>query len=129
MNPYGEIFDEVFKACLKVHPNVFDYVKPMAEREDRPYPFIYVGESITVDEPTKDKINGVTSQTVHVYELLERRQSLYTLMAQIATQVRKIENTAHYRLRVRYSNPQVLDDNTESVPLLHGILEFEIHFS
>lgn len=129
MNPYGEIFNGVFKACLRVHPDVFDYVQPKGGREDIPFPFVYVGEAITSDELTKDKINGTTVQTVHVYSLLEQRSTLYTLMDEITTEVRNLKNTDHYRLSVRYVNPEVLNDYTGSVPLLHGILDFEIHFS
>lgn len=129
MNPYGEIFDEVFKACLKVTEDVYDYVEPKGELGDRPFPHIFIGESMTVDDIYKDKINGNTSQTIHFWATLEQRRTLYSLMGRTQSEVRKMARTNNFKLSVRDMNPQVLTDNSTSVPLLHGILEVDVYFS
>lgn len=129
MNPSAEIFDAVYAKCLEVTPNVYDFVRTTGDRADRPYPYIYVGESTTIDSLTKTQINGEVVQTVHFWALREQRSQLNDLMAMIQAEVRKIDRTANYRVAVRRVNPELIPDNTEPVPMLHGVLDFELYFS
>lgn len=129
MSPLGEVFDAVYTKCLEATSDVYDYVKPKGDGEDRPYPYIYVGEATLIDSLTKTQVNGQIVQTVHFWALREQRRELNDLMAMTQQEIRKLDRTPNYRVTVRRVNPEIIPDNNSNQPLLHGVLDFEIYFS
>ena len=96
-----------------------------------PYPFVYLGDSQTVDDyGNKSFIGGHVYQTVHVWhDDPKKRGTQSKIMAEIKDIARHIRDTKSYHWSIRNINQQVIPDTTTSQPLLHGVLDLEFEIT
>ena len=99
--------------------SVYDYNPP----EGTAYPFIRVAEQFKQNRRLhKNNLNGDTQITLHFWHDNVRQRGTLTKM------MSDVENAVinQYGVRGEDINMRVMDDNTTSVTLLHGILEINI---
>lgn len=120
-SPQQEIYDAVFLIAHNLGYSVFDYLPA----EDEKYPFVYVGEQSDQDLQTKTIIYGRVQQSVHIYHSHRQRRTLTTMMNNLKTEFRKLNNTDHFYVEVRNINSRVIPEEK----LLHGFIEVEFQFN
>ena len=120
MNPEQQIFTDIRGICKTLYgDSVYDYNPP----EDTPYPFIRVAEQFKQNRRLhKNDLNGDTQITLHFWHDNVRQRGTLTKM------MSDVENAVinQYGVRGEDINTRVIDDNTTSVTLFHGILEINI---
>ena len=124
LSPQQQIFNEVFKVCLSLGYDTYDYL-PANEAK---YPFVFVGEQFDDDIATKSIIYGDVVQRIHLYHNHTRRGDLTTMMDNIKRALRKIKHTNNFFISVKRISGQTLPDNTTAQSLVHGIIEVEFQF-
>ena len=120
MNPEQQIFTDIRGICKTLYgDSVYDYNPP----EGTAYPFIRVAEQFKQNRRLhKQDLNGDTQLTLHFWHDNARQRGTLTSM------MHNVETTLinEYGVRGEEINTRVIDDNTTSVTLLHGILEINI---
>ena len=121
MNPEQRVFVAVRKLCVGLfgQDSVYDYIPP----ENTAFPFIRIGEQFKQNRRLhKNDLNGDTQITLHFWHDNVRQRGTLTKM------MSDVENAVinQYGVRGEDINTRVIDDNTTSVTLLHGILEINI---
>jgi len=124
LSPQQQIFNEVFKVCLSLGYDTYDYL-PANEAK---YPFVFVGEQFDSDIATKTIIYGEVQQRIHLYHDHKRRGDLTTMMSNIKRELRKLKHTNNFYISVKNINSQILPDNSTAQALVHGIIEVEFQF-
>ena len=125
-SPQQEIFTSIRGICTTLGYTVYDYLPP----DGVAYPFVFVGEQYSSDQPNKSAIFGVVNQTVHIYNNdYKKRGTTTAMMDNIKTELRKLKETPHFHLGIRSINDQVLTDNSTATPLLHGVIEIALQFN
>ena len=123
MSPEQKVFSEIRALCVALFgaSNVYDYLPPA----DVEYPFVFVGEQFAQSyREHKDGRSKNTQVTVHVWHNNPRRRGeLSSMMGQIETAI-----VNRFGVNGEDISSQVIEDNSTSVPLMHGILETEIKF-
>lgn len=127
-DPQQELFTKVQKELRKHFGRiVFDGAIPSKEVA---YPFIYMAGSTQTDTQNKTALFGTVSQTIHVWHNnLLRRGTFSTMLLDIKDIVRGIEKTENRSWNLVETNQTIMEDDTTSHALLHGILEFTWTFS
>lgn len=98
---------------------VYDYNPP----EGTIYPFVRIGEVFKQNRRLhKQNLDGDIQVTLHFWHDNSRQRGTFTKMMYDA-EVALIEQ---FGVRGEDINTRVMDDNTTSVTLLHGILEINI---
>lgn len=124
MEPQQNIFTTLLLRLKAAGYDVYDGLVPP---EDVPYPFIYLGESQTVDDKRKGSIGGEVYQTVHVWHNdFRQRGTLSGILGAIKAICRDIENNSGWLLAE--CSDQILPDNTTAQPLMHGIVTLGFRF-
>ena len=123
INPQQEIFNEVYNISSGII-DTYDYLP-----DDVAYPFAFIGEQQTIDDPNKSAVFGNVIQTIHFYGLANKRASLVNAMNELKAECRKLNATPNFNIGVRRINEQVLPDNSTNTSLNHGILEIEFKFN
>ena len=127
MDPQQELFTAILVALRAAKYDVYDGELPP---DGTQYPFVYLGDSQLIDSYNKTAVFGNVIQTIHVYSNKpHERGTLSSILLDIKTICRQIENTTNFGWDVVGVNQQVLPDNTTDEPLLHGTLEIEYRFS
>lgn len=103
--------------------DTYDYLP-----DDVNYPFAFVGEQQTIDDPNKSAVFGNVIQTVHFYGLATKRFSLVNAMNDLKVKCRKLKATPNFSVGVTRISEQILPDNSTNAKLNHGILEIEYKF-
>lgn len=124
MEPQQMLFGYLLTELRKKGYSVYDGILPP---KDTPYPFIYLGDSQTVDEARKREVQGTVYQTVHIWhDNLNQRGTVSAMILEIKNLCRQLENTSGWLLAECSS--QILPDNTTNRPLMHGIIELGFKF-
>ena len=123
INPQQELFNEIYNLSSGVI-DTYDYLPG-----DVDYPFAFVGEQQTVDDPNKSAVFGNVIQTVHFYGLATKRFSLVNAMNDLKAQCRRLSTTTNFGVYVVNINEQVMPDNSTNTKLNHGILDIEFRFN
>lgn len=124
MEPQQMLFGYLLTELRKKGYSVYDGVLPP---KDTPYPFIYLGNSQTVDAVRKREVQGTVYQTIHVWnDDLNQRGTVSAMILDIKNLCRKLENTSGWLLAECSS--QILPDTTTNRPLMHGIIELGFKF-
>ncbi len=123
--PQQQVYDAVFLASMNLGYRTVNYLPA----KDFGYPFVFVGEQSDQDYRTKDVIYGRVQQTVHVYHSNSKRRDLTTMMNNLKTEFRKLKHTENFYVTCKSITAQTLMDNTDTEPLLHGIIEVEFQFN
>lgn len=120
MNPEQQIFTDIRGICKTLYgDSVYDYNPP----EGTAYPFVRIGEQFKQNRRLhKNDLNGDTQLTLHFWhDNTRQRGTLTSMMHGVETAL-----INEYGVRGEDINTRVIDDNTTSVTLLHGILEINI---
>ena len=125
MSPQQQVYDEVFKTCLDLGHDTYDFLPPSSAK----LPFVYVGEQFDQDRDTKTVIYGDVQQTIHIYGNYKNRRQVTDMMNSIKRELRKKRKTENYYITIRNINSQTLIDESTSQPLLHGIVEVDFTFN
>lgn len=124
-SPQQCIFDEVFKVSVSIGYRTFDYI-PSSKAK---YPFVVIGEQFDSDLINKTNVQGLVTQTIHVYHTHKKRRELTGMVNSIKEQCRKIKRAGPYSVTVRGVDGQTIIDNSTSETLLHGIIEIQFRFN
>lgn len=124
LSPEIQLFNEIFKRALTLGYTVVDYSP--ANNPSLPYPFIHIGETISVDlSDNKRFIRGELTQTIHVWGLASNRALFYDISHRLKNELRQISKLKNYYVRFLNLNSNDIYDNTTDDDLLHGIIEVE----
>lgn len=124
MEPQQMLFSYLLTALKEKGYRVYDGVLPPAGTT---YPFIYLGDSQTIDIKRKREIQGTVYQTIHVWHNRpDQRGALSSMILDIKTVCRRLENNSGWLMAECSS--QILPDTTTDAPLLHGIIEVGFKF-
>ena len=123
MDPQQELFTKLKLDIEALGYDVYDGALPP---DGTPYPFIYLGNSQTVDEQNKTGVLGRVFQIVHVWHNdVDNRGSFSEILRSIKRTARLIEMTDNYGWMIRHIDTQILPDDTTKHRLLHGVIELE----
>ena len=127
MEPQQALFTAVRGKLLESYPDsVYDGQLPGA---DTPYPFIYLGEFVQYDSETKSVILGNIPVTIHVWHCdFTKRGTVSAMLAEVKSALRSATCT-DYSFMVRNATTRIMEDNTTTTPLMHGIVEATVYFS
>src|SRR5699024_4673997 len=92
-------------------------------------PFVFVGEQFDQDRNTKSVIFGDVQQSIHIYGTIRQRSQITQMINAIRYELRKLKKTKHFHVTAKQINGQILQDNTTSQPLLHGLVEVAFTFN
>lgn len=127
MDPQQELFSILLRELKNTGYDVYDGFLPP---KNTPYPFIYLADSMQIDEENKSAVFGRVTQTIHVWHNSPKQRGTVSKMLLDAKSIcRKLEKTNNFSWFVRDVNQRILSDNTTKQPLLHGILSVEFYFN
>lgn len=124
MDPQQELFSYLLVELKKLGYDVYDgYLPP----DKTPYPFIYLANSqMTDDRSMKDAVFATVNQTVHVWHNTPRqRGTVSNMLLDIKRVAYSAKSTGTFKWRLTNVNQTILNDDTTSEPLLHGVIELE----
>lgn len=127
MDPQQALFTAVRGKLLESYPDsVYDGQLPP---DETPYPFIYLGEFDQYDRETKSVILGNVPVTIHVWHCdFAKRGTVSAMLSAVKTALRSA-TCADYSFMVRDVTTRIMEDNTTTTPLMHGIVEAVVYFS
>lgn len=124
MTPNNAVFRQIFKECLAVTKNTYDYL-PNANAK---YPFAYIGESSNTPSNNSGMM-GVIRQTIHVYGELKKRSEIDNVVTNLHDKIISLTSAYGYNFRVDRINEQTLPDNSDTTPLLHTVLDVYLTYT
>ncbi|HEQ2205920.1 TPA: hypothetical protein ACP0MQ_000024 [Streptococcus pyogenes] len=124
MTPNNAFFRQIFKECLAVTKNTYDYL-PNANAK---YPFAYIGESSNTPSNNSEMM-GVIRQTIHVYGELKKRSEIDNVVTNLHDKIISLTSAYGYNFRVDRINEQTLPDNSDTTPLLHTVLDVYLTYT
>ena len=127
MEPQQALFTAVRGKLKESYPDsVYDGQLPP---DDTPYPFIYLGEFDQNDRETKSVILGNIPVMIHVWHCdFTKRGTVSAMLAAVKSALRSA-TCADYSFMVRNVTTRIMEDNTTTTPLMHGIVEATVYFS
>ena len=118
MDAQQSIFSKILTTLRGKGLDVYDGALPP---KDTPYPFVYVGDSQTVDTMRKGSLGGSVYQTIHVWHNnYDERGTLSDIMSTVKNAMYEIDNATGWLLSE--VSTQIVPDTTTDVPLMHGII-------
>lgn len=127
LDPQQELFIKLKKDIESLGYDVYDGFLPP---ENTPYPFVYIGEMLQLDDANKTAVFGMIEATIHIYNNdPNKRGTVSDMLLKIKTACRNIRNTRYFSWDVRNVTQRIIPDNTTNTPLLHGVLDVEFKFS
>lgn len=127
LDPQQEIFIAIREAIEGLGYSVFDGNLPLEGTE---YPFVYLGYTQQVDQRTKSQIIGTVYQRVDVWHNnFNRRGDVSAMMLAIKLACFRLTCTPSYSIDVSLNDQDIRPDNSTSITLVRGMLEFKIDFS
>lgn len=123
MSPTEAVFRELFEVCRGIGPT-FDYLPETNEK----LPFVFVGESMNTVNQNSDLFGRVT-QTIHVYGKRTQRKQIGEYMAKIHDKLLVLEGKHGYSIQLTNYFEQMIPDNSDVTPLLHGIMDITITYT
>lgn len=121
LDPEQELFIALKKAIEQSY-NTYDGFLPP---KGTPYPFVYLGEfSQTDDASNKSLVFAEVNATIHVWHDNPRqRGTVSEMLSTVKECARELKETKHYCWTVSAVYQRILEDNTTTSPLMHGVLE------
>ena len=131
MGYYVDPQQELFTAIkLRLEAKGYAVYEGTLPPEGTPYPFIYMGDMLEDDTPTKTHIIGTINPTIHVWHNNpQQRGTVSQMIADIKATCWGLSHTGNYSWLWGRINSRIIPDNTTKEPLLHGIVEPETKFS
>lgn len=128
MDPMQELFAKLISDLEALGYDVYHGSLPA---DGAQYPYVYLGESRQKDDASKLAVFGSVYQTIHVYSNAPGdREPVSAMLMAVKGICRKLANTANFTWYLRnLEQTIVMENNTTTEPLLHGILEAEYKFS
>lgn len=124
MEPQQQLFTRILTVLREKGLDVYDGALPP---KDTPYPFVYMGDSQTVDSMRKGSVGGQVYQTIHIWHNnSNERGTLSELILTVKKALYEIENTSGWLLSDVSS--QIMPDTTTDIPLMHGIINAVFKF-
>lgn len=125
MDAQQELFIKIKEKIEKLGYDVYDDGLP----KNVPYPFIYLGETQSIFDTTKNGWNGTLYITVHVWDnTASKRGDVSNIILNIKSVVVDIKETSNFDWYPREIDQRILTDDTTSKSLLHGIITFGLEF-
>ncbi|AUG50488.1 TPA: hypothetical protein VB744_001426 [Streptococcus pyogenes] len=124
MTPNTAVFRQIFKECLRVTKNTYDYL-PNANTK---YPFVYIGESSNTPNNNSEMM-GMIRQTIHVYGELKKRSEIDDIVANLHDKIISLTSAYGYNIQIDRINEQTLPDNSDTTPLLHTVLDVYLTYT
>lgn len=107
----------------------YDTIDYLPDPKDVTKPFVFVGESLTVPQATKDTTLGSVSVTMHVFGTRTNRQTVSNMLNRLFTRALAITQTENYRwfMNQQTSMPRVIPEkSSDGIFLWHGYLTIEM---
>lgn len=124
MDPQQMLFTRLLTDLRAKGYAVYDGMMPP---EGTPYPFIYLGDSQTVDENRKQAVQGTVYQTIHIWhDNVRQRGTLSAMVLGVKTVCRQLENKSGWLLDE--CSCQILPDDTTNNRLMHAVIEVGFRF-
>lgn len=119
------IYDEVFKIPLAIGYSTYNYLPDASS-----YPFVYLGEQFGVPIQVKSpgSLVGSSVVTLHIYGAKEKRRQVTDMLSAITLKAKRIARADVYSVAFASDKPQIIQDNSTSTMLWHGILELEFNY-
>ena len=117
MTPQRALFRKLYIECSQLL-STYDFL----EKEEVPYPFAYIGESVGRDYPNND-LYGELTQTIHIYA--ERHQSsvIDNKISQLHNALSQMTEAFDYNVKLQDLQFNIIPDNTGVQPLQHVVVE------
>ena len=124
MEPQQMLFTSLLVGLREKGYDVYDGALPP---EGTAYPFIYMGDSQTVDVNRKAERQGNISQTIHIYHNdTDERGTLSAMILNVKRICWELEQKSGWLLSE--CDSRILPDDTTSTPLLHAIINLGFKF-
>lgn len=116
-----QLYDEMFRRSQALGFQTFDQ-KPLNHKG---YPFVCLGETQTINLPSKTRILGEVIMRIHVWGSHKKREQVSGMLAKLFSEALKIESTETLRWScgVAASGQRMIEDISTGAPLWHGILD------
>lgn len=124
MTPNNAIFRQVFKECLVVTKDTYDYLPDASAK----YPFVYIGEYSNTPN-NNSELMGSARQTVHVYGDLKHRSTIDNIVSEVHDRLLFLSSAFNYNVSVERINEQTFSDNSSTIPLLHTVLDVYLTYT
>lgn len=123
MDPQQELFTALLVNLKKLGYDVYDGQLPP---KDTPYPFVYLADSQMDDDLSmKNARLADVSQTIHVWHNnIRQRGTVSKMLLDVKRVAFKLTETASYNWMLNTCSQRILNDDTTSEPLLHGVVDF-----
>ena len=117
MTPQRALFRKLYIECSQLL-STYDFL----EKQEIPYPFAYIGESIGRDYQNND-LYGELTQTIHIYA--ERHQSsvIDNKISQLHNALSQMTEAFDYNVKLQDLQFNIIPDNTGVQPLQHVVVE------
>lgn len=123
MTPDDAVFRKVYATCQNAM-DTYDYLPEVQAQ----YPFIFVGESFTVEEANNDLIGNVT-QSIHIYGKRTDKKTVNQAIAKLHDDLLNARSSFYYALRLMSWSANSMPDNSTGTPLTHTIIETNFHYN
>ena len=123
--PEQQIHDELFRIIDELGYKVYTYLP----RENVPYPFLVIGDTVLLPRPTKSFLIGEVAITLHVWSNMGNRKQVSDIINHLMrefSKIRKINNTRWF-MKLS-SDSRIMSDNSTNELLYHGIMDLEFKF-
>lgn len=127
IDPQQELFARLLGDIGEIGYDVYDGFLPP---DNTPYPFVYLADSLQIDDANKTAVLGNVYQTIHVWHNNpKQRGTVSKILSNLKILCRDLEHTKSFAWDLRNVDQRLLADTTTKQPLLHGVLEVEFKFS
>lgn len=126
IDPQQELFTTLKLDIEALGYDVYDGFLPP---DGTPYPFVYLGNSQSMDKEYKGAVGGTVYQTIHVWHSSpDKRGTVSEMLLKIKNICRRLTKTDHFSVAVSSMEQNMLIDKTTKTPLLHGVLTVGFRF-
>src|SRR5699024_12747867 len=117
MTPQRALFRKLYIECSQLL-STYDFL----EKEEVPYPFAYIGESIGRDYQNND-LYGELNQTIHIYAERDQASVIDTKIIQLHNVLAQMTEAFDYNVRLQDIQITVIPNNTGIQSLQHVWIE------
>ena len=117
MTPQRALFRKIYIECSQLL-STYEFL----DKEEIPYPFAYIGESIGRDYPNND-LYGELTQTMHIYAERHQTSIVDTKIIQLHNALSQMTEAFDYNVKLQDLQFNIIPDNTGVQPLQHVVVE------